>query len=291
LLGLDLDQMLFCLGIALPLANGSLRGCGYMSHVHEAGVPSRTGVFAALLAADGFTACPDYLDGAYSWGEQYAGGGPRPYNAEALTADLGSTFFLEACDVAPKQYGACGLTHQTMEGTIDLMREHRISSDDIASIELRVPPWADRVASFKDPENGEQAKFSIRQGVAGILVDGIPELPYVRPFSDATCNDPQYVEARKRVILTIEEGQPNQRAFVKQSVVITLHDGRILSRDVEGKLVRGHVANPYTTDERIDMVRHTVARMGHDRTERFIELVMGLEQHDVGDVSEVLSVS
>ena len=73
--------------------------------------------------------------------------------------------------------------------------------------------------------------------------------------------------------------------------MITLHDGRILSRDVEGKLVRGHVANPYTTDERIDMVRHTVARMGDDRTERFIELVMGLEQHDVADVSEVLSVS
>jgi 2-methylcitrate dehydratase PrpD len=180
-----------------------------------------------------------------------------------------------------------------MEGTIDLMREHRLSSDDIASIELRVPPWADRVASFKikDPENGEQAKFSIRQGVAGILVDGIPELPYVRPFSDAACNDPQHVEARKRVILTIDEGQPNQRAFVKQSVEITLHDGRILSKDVDGKLVRGHVANPCTTDERIDVVRHTVARMGHDRTERFIELVMGLEQHDVADVSEVLSVS
>jgi 2-methylcitrate dehydratase PrpD len=289
LLGLDVEQMLYCLGIALPLANGSLRGCGYMTHVHEAGVPSRTGVFAAQLAADGFTACPDYLDGAYSWGEQYAGGAARPYDPEALTADLGATFFLETCDVAPKQYGACGLTHQTMEGTIDLLREHGISPSDIASVELRVPPWADRVASFKDPVNGEQAKFSIRQGVAGVLADGIPELPYTRPFSDATCNDPRYVEARRRVILVIEQGGPSHRAFAKQSVVITLNNGRTFSKDVDGKMVRGHVANPYTTEERIDMVRHTVARMGHDRTERFIDLVMGLDRHDVAEVSEVLA--
>jgi hypothetical protein len=45
LLGLDSDGMRACLGAALPLAGGSLRGDGYMSHVHEAGVPSRTGVW------------------------------------------------------------------------------------------------------------------------------------------------------------------------------------------------------------------------------------------------------
>jgi 2-methylcitrate dehydratase PrpD len=289
LLGLDLEQMLYCLGIALPLANGSLRGCGYMTHVHEAGVPSRTGVFAAQLAAAGFTGCPDYLDGAYSWGEQYAGGAARPYNADALTADLGGAFFMETSDVSPKQYGSCGLTHQAMEGTIELMAEHGVGPSDIASIEVRVPPFADRVASFREPENGEQAKFSIRQGVAGLLVDGIPELPYVRPFSDATCNDPRYVDARSRVVLTIEEGVPSQRGFVNQSVTINLNDGRTLHKVVDGKLVRGHVANPFTTDERIDMVRHTVERMGPERTERFIELVMDLEHHDVAEVSQVLA--
>jgi 2-methylcitrate dehydratase PrpD len=288
LLGLDVEAMQNCLGIALPLGNGSLRGCGYMTHVHEAGVPTRSGVFAAQLAATGFTGCPDYLDGAHSWGEQYAGGAARPYAPEALTSDLGQTFFMQTCDVAPKQYGSCGLTHQTIEGTIDLMLEHGLGPSDIQQAELLVPPWADRVASFREPQNGEQAKFSIRQGVAALLVDGIPELPYLRPFSDDTFNDPRYVDARRRVTLTIEEGQPSQRAFVKQTVTLTLKDGRKVSKQVDGKLVRGHVSNPFTVDERLDMVRNTIARIGSERTERLIDLVMDLEHHDVAEVTALI---
>jgi 2-methylcitrate dehydratase PrpD len=260
-----------------------------MTHVHEAGIPTRTGVFAAQLAATGFTGCLDYLDGAHSWGEQYAGDGARPYTPDALTSDLGHTFFLQTCDVAPKQYGSCGLTHQTIEGTIDLMLEHGIGPSDIEMAELLVPPWADRVASFRDPENGEQAKFSIRQGVAALLVDGIPQLPYLQPFSDESCRDPRYVEARQRVTVTIEQGQPNQRAFVKQTVKLTLKDGRQLSKEVDGKLVRGHVSNPFTLDERLDMVRNTIAPIGSERSERLIDLVMDLEHHNIAEVSPLIS--
>jgi 2-methylcitrate dehydratase PrpD len=288
LLDLDVDQMRNCLGVALPLGNGSLRGCGYMTHVHEAGVPSRTGVFAAQLAASGFTGCPDYLDGAHSWGEQFAGGAARPYRAEALTEDLGRTFFLATSDVAPKQYGSCGLTHQTIEGTIDLMVENGLQPSDIDTIDLLVPPWADRVASFREPENGEQAKFSIRQGVAALLVDGVPELPYLRPFSDETCNDPRYIEARHRVNLNIEEGIPSQRGFAQQSVTMVLKDGKTVSKVVDGKSVRGHIANPYTVGERIEMVRHVVERLGTDRTEQFIDIVMDMEHHTVAEVSAVV---
>ncbi|MCU1486535.1 MAG: hypothetical protein JWN67_3281 [Actinomycetia bacterium] len=289
LLGLDVDQMRNCLGIALPLGNGSLRGCGYMTHVHEAGIPTRTGVFAAQLASTGFTGAPDFLDGAHSWGEQFAGDAPRPYDAAALTAGLGGSLFLETCGVSPKQYGSCGLTHQTIEGTIDLMVEHDLKPADIVRIDLLVPPWADRVASFREPQNGEQAKFSIRQGVAALLVDGVPTLPYLRPFSDDTCNDLRYIRARERVILNIEEGGENQRGFALQTVTITLKDGRTVSKVVDGKLVRGHIANPFTVDERIEMVRNTVASMGPDRTERFIETVMDLENRSVAEVAELIA--
>ena len=291
LMGLDGEQLRNCLGIALPLGNGSIRGCGYMTHVHEAGIPTRSGVFAALLASKGFTGCPDLLDGSHSWGDQYAGGSARPYNPEALTAGLGETWFLQTCDVAPKQYGSCGITHQTMEGTIALMVELDLGPEDIVDAELLVPPWADRVASFREPQNGEQAKFSIRQGVAAIMVDGVPELPYLRPFSDDTCRDPRYVDARRRVTLNVEEGLPSERGFLNQTVTLTLKDGRRVIKEVEGKRVKGHVANPYTVDERLDMVRHTVEGIGHDRTERLIDAVMDLEHRSVADVAGLISTA
>lgn len=288
LMGLDALQMQHCLGIALPLSNGSLRGCGYMTHVHEAGVPTRTGVFAAQLASTGFTGCPDYLDGAYSWGEQFAGGATRPYAPEALTANLGETFFLQTCDIAPKQYGSCGLTHQTIEGAIDLMRDNQLTPDDIESIDLLVPPWADRVASFREPINGEQAKFSIRQGVAALLVDGIPDLPYLRPFSDETCGDPRYATARDRVRLNIQEGLSSQRSFTNQFLTMHLKDGRTLEKTVDSRSVRGHTDNPYTVDERLDMVRHLIAHVGHERTERLIDLMMNIERHQFTEVADLL---
>jgi 2-methylcitrate dehydratase PrpD len=66
LFGLDVPQIHYTLGTALPLGSGSTGGCGSMAHVHEAGVPSRPGAFGAQLAASGFTSCPDCLDGGHS---------------------------------------------------------------------------------------------------------------------------------------------------------------------------------------------------------------------------------
>jgi 2-methylcitrate dehydratase PrpD len=280
LFGLDVDQLQFALGTALPLGNGSTRGCGSMAHVHEAGVPSQTGVFAAQLAAAGFTSCPDFLDGANSWGLQYAGdSGRRPYDEARLTDKLGDPLFFEMCGVAPKYYGSCGLTHQTIHGTIAVMRENGLAPGDIASIELIVPPWADRIAPFRDPVSGEQAKFSIRQGVAGLLVGGVPQLPYTHAFTDDAAQDPRYVAARERVTVSVIEGGSNVRGFADQTVVVALADGRTIS-----KVVPTLEAVSYPLEERIAIFRNTVESLG-SRADQLIDVVMNLEKHTVDEIS------
>jgi 2-methylcitrate dehydratase PrpD len=281
LFGLDVDQLLNAMGTALPLANGSTRGCGSMSHVHEAGVPARTGVFAAQVAASGFTACTDYLDGNFSWGVQFAGEtGSRPYDEAKLTAGLGDGLFLQLAGVAPKQYGSCGLTHQTIHGTIEIMRENGVGPDDIESVELRVPPWADRIAPYRDPVNGEQAKFSIRHGVAGLLVGGIPELPYTHAFDDAAARDPRYVRARERVNVVVLEGE-SVRGFADQVVVATLRDGRVIT-----KVVPSLEAARHTVDQRIAMFKNTAKVLG-DKADRLVDVVMNLDRQSVNDVAEL----
>jgi 2-methylcitrate dehydratase PrpD len=279
LFGLDTDQLQNALGTALPLGNGSTRGCGSMAHVHEAGIPTRTGVLAAQMAGRGFTSCVNYLDGAHSWGMQYAGtDGARPYDEGKLTEGLGDGLFALQEGIAPKRYGSCGLTHQTIYGTIDIMRENQIGPDDIAQIELQVPPWADRIAPFREPINGEQAKFSIRQGVAGLLVGGVPELPYTHAFDDKAARDPRYVEARKRVVLTVLDGE-SVRGFADQTVIATLTDGRVIK-----KVVGSLEDTSYTLDERIAMFRNTAASLG-DKADRLVDVVMNLDKHTVGDIT------
>jgi 2-methylcitrate dehydratase PrpD len=279
LLGLELDQMQNALGTALPLGNGSTRGCGSMAHVHEAGIPTRTGVLAAQMAARGFTSCVDYLDGPHSWGMQYAGlDGSRPYDETKLTEGMGDGLFALQAGIAPKRYGSCGLTHQTIYGTIEIMRENGIGPDDIAEIELQVPPWADRIAPFREPVSGEQAKFSIRQGVAGLLVGGIPELPYTHAFDDNAARDSRYVNARKRVILTVMDGE-SVRGFADQTVIATLTDGRVIK-----KVVGSLEDTTYTTDERIAMFKNTAGSLG-ENADRLVDVVMNLDMHTIGDIT------
>ena len=280
LLGLDVAQMQNALGTALPLGNGTTRNCGTMAHVHEAGIPTRTGVFAAQMAGQGFTSCVDFLDGAFSWGEQYAGlDGARPYDPAKLLDGLGERLFTLTAGIAPKQYGSCGLTHQTIFGTIKIMREHGIGPDDIAHMELRVPPFADRVAPYRDPVNGEQAKFSIRQGVAGLLVGGIPDLPYTHAFDDRAARDPRYVEARERVTVNVLAGE-SVRGFAEQTVIATLKDGRVIT-EVVGALEK----TAYTLEQRVAMFKNTAASLGDERADQVVDIVLGLEEHTVGQIS------
>lgn len=289
LLGLDGGQLRHVIGVALPLGGGSLRGCGYMSHVHEAGVPARIGVWAAGLVAKGFTGCPDYLDGDFSWGEQFASGG-RGYHPGKLTENLGGSFFLAAPGSAPKLYGSCGATHQSVQGLIDLITQHSLAVDDIAAVRLLVPPFAHRVAGFDDPQTAEQAKFSIVHSVAGILVEGVPELPYMAPFTDEAATDARYAAARARVDLVIDTSRPNVRGFDAQSVEVRMTDGRSFATTVEGLEVRGRDVNPLTVDERIDVFRNTVRpSVSPDTTERIVDIVMHLEQHPVAEIAGALN--
>ena len=287
LLDLDVGQMRNCLGAALPLGGGSLRGDGYMSHVHEAGVPARTGVWSALLAEQGFTACPDYLDGDHCWGDQYAGAGGRPYDPSAITAGLGSSFFLSTSDVAPKLYGTSGVTHQAVEGMLRLTREHGLAPSDLESVELVVPPFAVRIASYPDPVGGEQAKFSLQQAIAGILVDGVPRLPYVTAFTDEASQDPRYVDARRRVSVVVDPSKPNVRGFDTQVVTLVLRDGRRLSTTVDRLEVGGRSGNPVSVDQRIEMFRHTADRLGA-AADRVVDVVMGFERHTVDELAGLL---
>lgn len=288
LLGLDVLGLCNGLGAALPLSGGSLRGCGYMAHVHEAGVPARIGVASAQLAHDGFTACPDILDGEHSWGDQYASGG-RGYHPEALLDGLGESFFLQRSGAAPKKYGACGLTHLAIEGLIDLMVDHSLAPTDIESVDLVVPHFADRVAPFQEPTTGEQAKFSIRQAAAGLLVDGVPELPYVEAFTDAAAHDRRYAAARERVTVRTDPASSDVRSFTDQVVTVVLRDGSTRERTVNPLKVRGREENPLTVAERLDMFRRSAGRrLEGGAVERVVDVVMGWEDGTVADLPAVL---
>ena len=201
---------------------------------------------------------------------------------------LGGTCFLEDSDVSAKMYGASGVVHQAMEGVIRIMKQQDLTAADIDSVLLVVPPFAERIASFHDPETGEQAKFSLEQAVAGLLVDGVPEYPYIAPFTDAGIRDPRYTEARNRVSVRINESMPNQRGFQAQVVTVILTDGTSHETEVGRLEVAGRSANPLSVEERVAAFRRTAASLAPAQVDRLIDIVMNFEDHQVPEIAETL---
>jgi hypothetical protein len=71
------------------------------------------------------------------------------------------------------------------------------------------------------------------------------------------------------------------RGFPDQVVVVTLRDGRAIT-----KVVPSLQTVKYTLDERIAMFKNTAKALG-DRADRLIDVVMNLDSHSVTDVTEL----
>jgi hypothetical protein len=68
-----------------------------------------------------------------------------------------------------------------------------------------------------------------------------------------------------------------------------MSDGRRFATKVEGLEVAGRDVNPLSVDERLDLFRNTVRPSVDKATaEQVIDLVMGCEQHSIGDIGRAL---
>jgi 2-methylcitrate dehydratase PrpD len=155
-------------------------------------------------------------------------------------------------------------------------------------VKLLVPPFAERIASFHAPETGEQAKFSLEQAVAGVLVDGVPEVPYIAPFTDAGSKDARYIAARDRVDVQINGLLPNQRGFAVQEVTVVTKEGTSFTMSVDRLEVPGREKNALSTDDRIAAFHKTAGSIDHDKAKRLVDVIMDLENHAVSDIAEIL---
>src|SRR5499426_1029005 len=107
LLGLDAGQTRAALSLAASQASGLKENFGTMTKPFHAGHAARSGVLAALLARDGFTASEQALEGPQGF-LAVLGAGTRE---TAALATLGSPWKIVTSGVAVKPYASCACTH------------------------------------------------------------------------------------------------------------------------------------------------------------------------------------
>ena len=250
LLGLDVGTLRAAYGIAGSEAGGLRLNFGTMTKPFHAGLSCRTGVEAALLAREGFTASPEVIEGRFGWHDVICRG---EGDLALVLSDPPPPFAVEE-GLRYKPYPCCGANHHAIDAVIGLMRDQGLRPDDVAEVDVTIEARTLRdVLVYHWPTSGLEGKFSLAYNVAAAMVDGAVT---VSTFTDGHIATLEH--ARHRVSVHGKPDMPQQGAYVTLRTV----DGRTFSQDQ--LTIRGDIGDPYTWDDLVTKFANNVAGRAKD---------------------------
>ncbi|HVC59945.1 MAG TPA: MmgE/PrpD family protein [Acetobacteraceae bacterium] len=246
LLHLSVAQTAVALGLAASLASGLKASFGTMTKPLHVGHGARNGLFAALLAREGFTANPGAFEHKQGFLDVF--NGPGTYDTTRMLADWYAPF---ECDgggePSLKPYPCCGSTHASINRMIDLARTHDLTPAQVAKIEIlphgRRLPHTDN----PDPRTPLGAKFSIQYCVARALADRAVKLEHFEadaPFDPTVRALMARTEARAHPDMA--DDSPLQWGA---EIAVTTRDGRRFASRLDDFERLGPGARPMTREE------------------------------------------
>lgn len=242
LLRLDPDQTAVALGMVASFAAGVKANFGTMTKPLHVGHGVRDGVFAALLAQQGFTANPGAFEHAQGFLEVFNGHGT--YTVAAMLNGWYSPFECAgAADPGLKPYPCCGSTHPSISRMIDLAHRHDLDPAMIRHILVMPHPRRLPHTNNPDPRTPLAAKFSIQYCVARAAIDRAIRLAHFEgdaPFDPAVRDLMQRIEARPHPDMPEDWGT---------EVVVETTDGRRLASRLDDYPSRGPAGVPMSHAE------------------------------------------
>jgi 2-methylcitrate dehydratase PrpD len=170
-LGLDPTRTMHALGLAASQAAGLMAVQeGANAKAFHSGRAAQSGVYAALLARDGYTGIEDVFDVDYGGFFSTLVDG---YSAEALTRGLGSTW--ETLAVGYKLSPASNGSITAMDTLDRIMRAHDLAAEDIERVVASVSTnTLDHCGWDFDPATMKgvlAAQMNLRYGLAAMAID------------------------------------------------------------------------------------------------------------------------
>ncbi len=273
IVGLNRNQMAVAIGLAAANAGGLTQHFGTWGKGIHAGNAARAGVTSILLAKQDYFADPEAIEGEYGFFSAFHGAGN--YDLAKVADGLGTHWSIVDPGLTIKRYPCCGGNLRALDAAQELILEHGISLNDVASLQVDVHPDLLCIVRFHKPDQGFRGKFSIDYVLAAMLLDGRVDLA---SFTDEYCNAPRMRAALQKVRVNPHPEWPNDAPSRRKSpVTITMNDGRTFTRTVDK--VRGSPGNPMTRDELVDKYRACASRvLRGEHLERSIAALENLDR-------------
>jgi 2-methylcitrate dehydratase PrpD len=267
LLGLDAEQMTNALAIAASEAGGTMeydQSGGEVKRLH-AGMASRSGAMAAMLAQEGLTGPHTIFEGPRGiW--RLFGKADAPPRSELQGADR-----WQILDTIFKLYPCVGTLHAALDAVRMIQADHTLHPDDIELIEVGLADWAvPHGGTITRPTDVISAQFSLGYSLALRIVRNSNDIGFYMDPDGWT--DPALMEVIDRVKPYPIPVAPGEELGAK--VTVTTRDGRRLeavqpafggwhtnpasSHDIEEKFFEtvGPVIPLGQAEELADAIRH-----------------------------------
>ena len=225
------DQMTTAIGIAANQSAGLREAHATMSSWFTPGNAGRAGLWAALLAARGYTCADTMIEGVKGFAVSF---GVRPQMDAALEG-LGKKW--EMLDVAYKPYPCGFVIHPVIDACLALVDKHSFDARQIARVELTVNPLCVQLCNRPAPKLRSQAMVSFPHWTAACLLHKAAGLPQV---TEAMVHDTDMAVLRAKIIATADENTSREAAHVK----VVMQDGK--SFEAHCDHARGTQARPMT---------------------------------------------
>ncbi len=228
LLGLPADGIANAIGIAASQSAGIVENLASAAKNVSVGNAARNGLFAALLAEQGYAASPLAIEGPLGWAQAM---GDEP-DLERMLGDLGRSW--EIAKNTYKPYPAGIVFHAVIDACVRLRARLSGRIDTIAAVTVQgsalLLARGDRAV-----RNERDARVSIHHCAACALLLGTAG---VAEFSEATVVRPDIVALRQKVRAELDASLPDGAARV---------DIQLLSGEKLGETVmaaRGSLVDP-----------------------------------------------
>jgi 2-methylcitrate dehydratase PrpD len=271
LLGLSAEQISNAIGIAASQSAGIVENLPSAAKNVSVGNAARNGLFAALLASNGYSASPRAIEGPLGWARAM---GDVP-DLDKLTGGLGNSW--EIAKNTYKPYPAGIVFHAVIDACFKLRTRLDRRIDDIESITVRGSALL--LARGDRPVHNERdARVSIHHCVACAL---LLNAAGVTEFSEVTVFRPDIVALRRKVKAVLDASLPDGAARV------TIHLASGETFDAIVMAAKGSLADPLT-DRDIEAKLRDGARLGGTDWDvgRIIDAVWNLDT--LADVSDLM---
>jgi 2-methylcitrate dehydratase PrpD len=271
---LNAQQMRWLLDYAAQQCSGILAWQRDTEHMEKsfvfAGMPTRSGVTAALLVQAGWTGVADIFSGPDNFLLAYV---PQADPA-GLVDKLGERYEVARTNI--KKWTVGSPIQAPLDAMENLRKRHPFDAVQVKEVVVRLA-----TVEAKTVNDREMPDISLQYMMAVMLVDKTAS--FQAAHDKARMQNAEILQQRAKVRLVPDE-ELQQRLPSREAIVeVTLTDGTRLTERVEA--VRGTAENPMTRDEVVAKARDLMAPVVGDAVcGKLIEKVFGIES--VADVRE-----